>query len=204
MKIFIGSNNKNKIKEIKDICNGMGYEIINLMDENIFVEAVEDGQTIEENSFKKANAVYKVLKEIGYKDFMILSDDTGLMVEYLNGAPGVLSARFSGENSTYEENNDKLLKILHGVEYKDRGAKFLTVLTLMSENGEVIQFSGSVKGKILNERRGENGFGYDSIFYLEDIGKTFGELKNSEKNVISHRYNALVKFREYLIKKSKQ
>lgn len=197
MEIIIASNNENKIREIKDICRDLEYEILSLKEKGIYIDIVEDGSTIEENSFKKANEIYKILNKNNEKDFLVISDDSGLMVDYLDGEPGVRSARFAGDNATSEENNDKLLKLLDGIEYEKRGAKFLTVLTLIDDKGEINQFSGSVEGKIINERRGKNGFGYDIILYIEEIRKTFGELEKYEKNLISHRYKALLKLKEY-------
>ncbi|HJC99957.1 MAG TPA: RdgB/HAM1 family non-canonical purine NTP pyrophosphatase [Candidatus Dwaynia gallinarum] len=197
MKLIIASNNQNKVNEIKDICRDLNYEIVSLKDEGIFIDIIEDGSTIEENSFKKANEIYKYISKRGDKNFLVLSDDSGLMVDYLNGEPGVLSARFSGENSSDEKNSEKVLKLLDGVNYSKRGAKFLTVLTLIDDNGKKNQFHGGIYGKILEEKRGENGFGYDSIFYIEEIQKTFAELSKDEKNLISHRYKALMKLREY-------
>ena len=197
MKLIIASNNQNKVNEIKDICRDLNYEIVSLKDEGIFIDIIEDGSTIEENSFKKANEIYKYISKRGDKNFLVLSDDSGLMVDYLNGETGVLSARFSGENSSDEKNSEKVLKLLDGVNYSKRGAKFLTVLTLIDDNGKKNQFHGDIYGKILEEKRGENGFGYDSIFYIEEIQKTFAELSKDEKNLISHRYKALMKLREY-------
>ena len=198
MKIVIASNNQNKIKEIKLICKDLNYEILSLKDLEIFIEVEEDGETIEENSFKKANEIYKYLVNRGYKDFLVLSDDSGLMIDYLNGEPGVKSARFSGEECNDEKNNDKVLRLLGGVPYSKRGAKMMTVLTLMDENGKFNQFFGEVQGKILDCKRGENGFAYDSIFYIEDIQKTFAELQDYEKNSLSHRNKALIKLKDYL------
>ena len=186
MKLIIASNNQNKVNEIKDICRDLNYEIVSLKDEGIFIDIIEDGSTIEENSFKKANEIYKYISKRGDKNFLVLSDDSG-----------VLSARFSGENSSDEKNSEKVLKLLDGVNYSKRGAKFLTVLTLIDDNGKKNQFHGDIYGKILEEKRGENGFGYDSIFYIEEIQKTFAELSKDEKNLISHRYKALMKLREY-------
>ena len=199
MKLIIASNNQNKVNEIKDICRDLNYEIVSLKDEGIFIDIIEDGSTIEENSFKKANEIYKYISKRGDKNFLVLSDDSGLMVDYLNGEPGVLSARFSGENSSDEKNSEKVLKLLDGVNYSKRGAKFLTVLTLIDDNGKKNQFHGDIYGKILEEKRGENGFGFDSIFELENE-KTLAELTNEEKNKVSSRKIALEKLKEKLEK----
>lgn len=198
MKLIIASNNIHKIIEIKNICKDFNYEICSLKDENISIEVEEDGDTLEENSFKKANEIYKFLKERGEEGFLVLSDDSGLVVEYLNGAPGVYSKRFGGENSTDEENLRKVLMLLQDAKDGERNAKMITVLTLINENGEWKQFLGEVHGEILREKRGENGFGYDPIFYIKDKNKTFGEISNDEKNSISHRCNALFKLQKYL------
>lgn len=198
MKLIIASNNNHKITEIKNICKNFNYEIRSLKDENIFIDVEEDGNTIEENSFKKANEIYKFLKQRGESKFLVLSDDSGLMVDYLNGAPGVYSKRFSGENSTDEDNLIKVLTLLKEAKDNERNAKMITVLTLMNENGEWKQFLGEVQGEILREKRGENGFGYDPIFYIKEKNKSFGEISDEEKNSISHRYNALLKLQEYL------
>lgn len=198
MKLIIASNNNHKITEIKNICKNFNYEICSLKDENISIDVEEDGATIEENSFKKANEIYKFLKQRGESNFLVLSDDSGLMVDYLNGAPGVYSKRFSGENSTDEDNLRKVLTLLKEAKDNERNAKMITVLTLMNENGEWKQFLGEVHGEILREKRGENGFGYDPIFYIKEKNKSFGEISDEEKNSISHRYNALLKLQEYL------
>lgn len=198
MKLIIASNNNHKITEIKNICKNFNYEICSLKDENISIDVEEDGTIIEENSFKKANEIYKFLKQRGDSNFLVLSDDSGLMVDYLNGAPGVYSKRFSGENSTDEDNLRKVLTLLEEAKDNERNAKMITVLTLMNENGEWKQFLGEVHGEILREKRGENGFGYDPIFYIKEKNKSFGEISDEEKNSISHRYNALLKLQEYL------
>lgn len=198
MDLIIASNNEHKILEIKDIFKNFKISIFSLKDKKIFIEIAEDSKTIEGNSLKKANEIYKYLKSQNQNNFLILSDDSGLMIDYLNGAPGVMSARFSGENSTDDKNIQKVLNLLNSVEFKKRNAKFLTVLTLIDEFGNTNQFSGELYGRILNERRGENGFGYDSIFFLEDYNKTLAELNSSEKNSISHRRKAIDKLLNYL------
>ncbi len=197
MKLIIASNNENKINEIKRICQNLKFEIKSLKESNIFLDIVEDGHTISENSFKKAKAIYDYLVLLGEKEFLVLSDDSGLMVDFLNGKPGVFSARYSGENATDEQNNLKLLSELKNVNYENRCAKFVTVLTLFDEFGFWKQFYGSIKGKILCQERGNNGFGYDSLFFVEEKQKTFAQLSKDEKNMISHRYRALEKLNEY-------
>lgn len=197
MKLIIASNNENKINEIKHIYRNLEFEIKSLKESNIFLDVVEDGDTISQNSFKKAKGIYDYLILNGEKDFLVLSDDSGLMVDFLNGRPGVFSSRYSGANATDEQNNLKLLSELKNVNYENRCAKFVTVLTLFDEFGSWKQFYGSIKGKILREKRGSNGFGYDPLFFVEEKQKTFAQLSKEEKNLISHRYKALEKLNEY-------
>lgn len=200
MKMVIASNNGNKVREIRYIFNDLDFDIVSLKDEGILIDVVENGKTIHENSLKKAREVYDYLLGIGYKNFCVLSDDSGLIVDSLYGLPGVMSARFSGDNATNDENNSKVLKLMENIDDPYRTSSFLTVLTLILESGEEKQFEGELKGSILKEKRGKNGFGYDSIFYVEEFQKTLGEVSCEDKNSISHRYIALNKLREYLIK----
>lgn len=198
MKLIIASNNENKIREIRKVFSDMDLLIRSLKDESIFIDVEEDGETIPENSYKKAKEIYEYLKERGDRDFYVLSDDSGLMVDYLNGAPGVISKRFSGEESTDEKNNTKVLTFMDGVEEDKRDAKLITVLTLIDHDGFDIQFEGILEGKITREKKGDNGFGYDPIFYVEEFKKTLAEVTIDEKNSLSHRGRALRKLREYL------
>jgi XTP/dITP diphosphohydrolase len=121
-------------------------------------------------------------------------------VEHLNGQPGVYSARFAGENATYEDNNKKLLKLLEGVPYEKRKAYFKTVIAVVEREKETL-LEGKLEGYILDRHRGKNGFGYDPIFYVDDLGKTLAELTMEEKNKISHRANALVKLKNYILQR---
>lgn len=193
MKLIVASNNQHKIEEIKEILEKLDMDVLSLKDAGIDIEVIEDGETFEENAYKKAKEVFDIVK-----DAYVLADDTGLMVDAINGAPGVYSARFSGEGATYEENNSKLLDLLKNVEDKDRGAKFVCVMVLIMSKDKVIKVRGEVSGRILRETKGENGFGYDPLFYVEEYGKTFGKMTNEEKNSVSHRGRALEKLREAL------
>ncbi len=199
MKLIIGSNNKNKITEMKNILKGYNLNILSLEDLNIDIDVVEDGDTIFENSYKKAKEIHDHLISIGYNDFYVLSDDSGLMVDYLNGAPGVISKRFSGEDSGDVKNNEKVLSLMKDAKDHERSAKFITVLTLISKEGEINQFTGELFGYITKESIGNNGFGYDPIFYVKEFKKTLGELKSEEKNSISHRRKALNKLKDYMV-----
>lgn len=193
MKLIVASNNQHKISEIKKILEKLDMNVVSLKDAGIDIEVEEDGKTFEENAYKKAKEVFDIVKD-GY----VLADDTGLMVDAINGAPGVYSARFSGEGATYEKNNAKLLDLLKNVKDKDRGAKFVCVMVLIMGDSRIVKVRGEIEGRILREPRGKNGFGYDPLFYVEEFGKTFAEMSDEEKNSVSHRGRALEKLREAL------
>ncbi|MDV3427379.1 MAG: XTP/dITP diphosphatase [Bacillota bacterium] len=193
MKLIVASNNQHKISEIKNILEKLDMDVVSLKDAGIDIEVEEDGKTFEENAYKKAKEVFDIVE-----DAYVLADDTGLMVDAINGAPGVYSARFSGEGATYEKNNAKLLDLLKDTEDKDRGAKFVCVMVLIMRESRIVKVRGEIGGRILREPRGKNGFGYDPLFYVEELGKTFAEMSNEEKNSISHRGRALEKLREAL------
>ena len=181
-KIVLASNNSKKIKEIKDILNGLEYEVYSLndMDINIDVE------------------IYSYLKKRGEDNFLVLADDSGLEVDSLNGAPGVYSARYAGEHGNDYKNNIKLLEEMKGFKGDDRKARFVCVISLVDENGETKVVRGEVDGYIIEELKTEGGFGYDPLFFYEGFNKTFGEASSEEKNAISHRGNALKKLKEIL------
>lgn len=194
MKIIIATHNPHKTEEIKNFFKGYPVEIYSMADLGIKEDIEETGDTIEENALIKA----RFLKE--KVDGIVIADDTGLFVEHLNGQPGVYSARFAGENATYEDNNKKLLKLLEGVPYEKRKAYFKTVIAVVEREKETL-LEGKLEGYILDRHRGKNGFGYDPIFYVDDLGKTLAELTMEEKNKISHRANALVKLKNYILQR---
>lgn len=200
-KIVLASNNQKKIKEIKEILKGLQYEVYSLNDMNIDIDVEEDGITFEENAEKKAKEIYKYLKSKGEDNFIVLSDDSGLEVDCLNGAPGVYSARYAGEHGNDYKNNIKLLEEMKEFKGKDRSARFVCVIALVNDNGEVETVRGEVDGYILEELNTEDGFGYDPLFFYEGFNKTFHEASMEEKNAISHRGNALKKLKELLNKK---
>ena len=181
-KLVIATSNKGKLKEIKEMLGGM-YEIVSMKDVGFNAEIEETGETFEENSLLKAKAVYD------FCHLPSLADDSGLMVDALNGAPGVYSARFAGEDHSDKANRQKLLKELSDVSL--RTAKFVSVITLIDENEDENDGIGETKGEITREERGENGFGYDSLFFSYDLQKTFGQATDEEKNEVSHRSRAL-------------
>lgn len=199
-KLILASNNKKKIEEIKEILKDLSLEIKSLNEEGINIEVIEDGDTFKANSFKKANEIKEYLLSKGEEDFIVMADDSGLMVDYLNGAPGVYSARYAGEHGNDEKNNEKLLKELEGVEEAKRDAKFICYITLINSKGDTTGFYGEVKGRILEKANGLGGFGYDPLFFNEELNKTFGEASKEEKNKISHRGNALKQLGEEIKK----
>ncbi len=186
-KIFLATGNKKKIKEISAIFNGLGIELQSIQDGIKIPEVIEDGSTFEENSVKKALEISK------YLNMVTIADDSGLCVEALDGAPGIYSARYSGEDATDKTNNLKLVEELQGKE--NRRAKFVCVITLAKPNGETHSFRGELEGLIVDEPGGTDGFGYDPHFYISKYDKTLAEIPEI-KNKISHRAKALELLKE--------
>lgn len=190
MKLIIASNNKHKISEIKSILSGKFEEIISLAEANILHETVEDGETFLENSLKKAREICAISGAV------VLADDSGLCVNALGGAPGIYSARYSGEGATADSNNRLLLKNLEGIE--DRSAYFICTVALVYPDGREITAEGRVYGEIVDTYRGSHGFGYDPIFLVDGDSRTLAEMSDDEKNTISHRGQALKNLLEKL------
>lgn len=188
MKLVFATNNKHKLQEVRDIL-GNRVEVLSLGDINCNDDIPETGTTLEENALIKARWISS---KYGCNCF---ADDTGLEVEALNGAPGVYSARYAGEDCNSLANMEKLLHNL--TEKKNRNAQFRTVIALIIK-GEEILFDGVVKGEIATEKRGDSGFGYDPIFIPEGYSISFAQMGNEEKNCISHRFRATEKLRNYL------
>lgn len=182
MILLIASNNKHKIKEIKSILTDKFDKILSLEEAGILCNPEENGQTFYENAVIKANTVAQ------YTNYAVLADDTGLCVDALNGEPGVHSARYGGDHNS-AKNRKKLLKKLQDT--IDRSAYFQTVVALRYPDGKIITADGRVDGCILKTETGDNGFGYDCIFYCDELGKSFGEATEEEKNAVSHRSRAL-------------
>lgn len=187
-KIVFATNNSHKLAEIRAMLP-QGIDVLSLADINCHVDIPETADTLEGNALQKAQFIYE---NYGYDCF---ADDTGLEVDALDGAPGVHTARYAGEQHDTEANTDKLLSELK--EKNSRRARFRTIIALI-EKGEVHLFEGVVDGEISTERRGTDGFGYDPVFIPEDTGKTFAELGVSVKNKISHRARAVRKLMNYL------
>ena len=195
-KIVAASSNSHKIKEIQAIMSKFGMEVISRDEAGVPpFEIEEDGETFEENSYKKANEIMKATGEI------TVADDSGLMVDYLGGAPGVYSARFAGDHGDDGKNNEKLLKLLEGLPEEERKAKFVSVITLIFPGGEALVARGECAGRIIEAPTGENGFGYDPLFVPDGYDKTFAQLGPEEKNMISHRAKALEKLEKLLEEK---
>lgn len=187
--IILATGNKHKVSEIKDILSDLNVNIKPMIEFDNYPKVVEDGLTLEENATKKAVEVAKFFNSWS------VADDTGLEVEYLNGAPGVFAARYAGEGCTYEDNNKKLLKELENAD--NRKAKFRCVIALSDPQGnKVILSKGEINGIISEKISGTKGFGYDPIFFVEEQRCTFAELAEGIKNKISHRALALQDFKK--------
>lgn|SRR5690554_602600 len=188
MKIFIGSHNKDKIKEIESILTG--FEVLSLKEFPDAPDVDEDKDTIEGNACKKA------IENARFTGLLTAADDTGLFVRALNDKPGAYSARYAGEGCSYQDNREKMLREMEGV--TDRYAEFRTVVALADKNGLVATAHGVVAGEITTEELGDLGFGYDSIFKVTETQKTFAQMTNFEKNKISHRALAFLKIKEHI------
>ncbi|MCD6117853.1 XTP/dITP diphosphatase [bacterium] len=191
-KLLLATNNKDKIKELQAILDNSNISLVSLGDiSNIDIE--ETGSTLEENALIKAHAAFK---ETGLPS---IADDTGLEVDFLDGAPGVYSARFAGENATYADNNKKLIELLNGVSSEKRSARFRCVAAFVYKDVE-FSVEGVCEGLILDKITGSRGFGYDPVFFVKEEGKTFAEMTKEEKNRISHRGKAFRKAAEEIRK----
>lgn len=193
--MIVATQNKGKLKEIKNILKGINIPIISLAELDKKFRIREDRKTFLENALKKALPVSKV-----YRDDCVIGEDSGLEVEYLAGAPGVYSKRHSGKNATDQKNNFKILDQLQGVTGKQRKAWFKCCLALV-KNGKLLKaFEGKLNGRISYEIKGSNGFGYDPVFYIPKYRKTAAEISMEDKNKISHRAEAFSKLRAFLKK----
>ncbi|MCP5047183.1 MAG: RdgB/HAM1 family non-canonical purine NTP pyrophosphatase [bacterium] len=195
IKLLAATTNKGKLEEIKDLFDSSSVQIklYSLSDFNITADCPETGETFAENAAQKSLFYSQMAPDI-----YTAGDDSGLAVEALNGEPGVYSSRYSGPNATDDKNTAKLLEQLKGI--PNRNAKFVTTVCL-SKNGQLIAtFTGEVKGIIIDERQGNNGFGYDPVFYYPPYKKTFAQLTTEEKNHISHRSQAFEQLKDYFTK----
>ncbi len=190
MNLIISSNNKNKIKEINNLLKDLNVNLQSLNDIKYNKEIEETGTTFEENAYIKSKTIYDLFNEA------TISDDSGLMVEALNGAPGVYSHRFAGQECDDNKNNLKLVELLKNE--KNRNAKYVSVICYINKNGEVKYAKGEIKGIIIDTPRGDNGFGYDPYFFIPSLNKTMAEISIEEKNKISHRAQALNRLKEII------
>lgn len=191
LKLVLATRNIDKVREIQDALDGLGFDVITLDDYPEVPDIVEDGKTIEQNALKKATVVHSITGELS------LADDTGLEVDFLDGKPGVFSSRFAGKNASYNDNVEKLLSSMEGVPGEKRTARFRCVIAIVGRaTNQTVE--GVVEGMILEEKRGSEGFGYDPVFYIPGTGKTFAEMSLDFKNQISHRGLAVNKARKIL------
>lgn len=185
-KIIVATGNQNKMKEIREIIKRDDIEFVSLKDEGLQdIEIVEDGKTFEENAVIKAKTIADITKNI------VIADDSGLEVDYLDKAPGVYSARYMGEDTPYTIKNNHIIELLKDAKGEERSARFVCVIACVMPDGETFTTRGTIVGRIGYEEKGENGFGYDPIFYLPERGCTTAELPPEQKNEISHRGRAL-------------
>ena len=193
--IIFATGNQGKMREIRQILEGMDVEILSMKEAGIETDIVEDGADFTENAVIKAKAIAAMT------DHIVLADDSGLEIDYLNKEPGIYSARYLGEDTSYDIKNADLLRRMEGVEEKLRTARFVCAIAAIMPDGEVLTTLGFIEGHIGYEPKGENGFGYDPIFYLPEYGCTSAELTEEEKNAISHRGRALQAMRAELEKR---
>ena len=190
--MIFATGNENKMKEIREILGALPLEILSMKEAGVSADIVEDGKTFEENALIKARAICKLAGE------MVLAEDSGLEIDYLNKEPGIYSARYMGEDTSYHIKNKSLIDRLEGVPEEKRTARFVCAIAAVFPDGKELVVRGTVEGIIGYEEKGENGFGYDPIFYLPERGCTTAELPPEEKNSISHRGNALRLMKELL------
>jgi len=195
-KLVVATKNKGKLAEIKKVLSNMPFDVVAMSDIGIDIDVIEDGTTFEENSMKKAQEICIVSNTI------VMADDSGLEVDFLNGAPGIYSARFGGPEATDKDKNEKLLNMLKIVPFEKRKARFVCAIAIAFPDGRSFVVRDTCEGFIALECKGNNGFGYDPLFYVPQYEKTMAELEIDIKNEISHRAKALnkmaVKIQEYL------
>ena len=222
MRILFATGNQHKLREIREILEGTGIEVLSMKEAGYTSEPDEDGSTFEENALIKAKALAAAIpwfyggpacggntscalsKPRADRRFdAVLSDDSGLEIDALGGEPGVHSARFMGHDTPYEEKCAVILEKLKGIEGEKRSARFVCACAAAFPDGSAIMTKGIMEGRIASEYRGENGFGYDPVFYLPEFGKTAAELSEEEKNAVSHRGKALRAMAKKLLVKEK-
>ena len=195
-RIVFATGNEHKMEEVRMILADIGLEIVSMKEAGMDVDIIEDGTTFEENALIKAREIAKRLP-----GDIVLADDSGLEIDYLNGEPGIYSARYGGEETSYEKKNQMILDRLKGVEERDRTARFVCVIAAVFPDGEAKVARGTIEGYIGYESRGSNGFGYDPIFYTHEFGCSTAEMEPEQKNAVSHRGEGLRKMKNLLLEK---
>lgn len=186
MKRFVvASRNRGKLSEIREILKGFDLQIVSMEEVGIFEDIEEYGSTFEENALIKAREICRRTGE------MVMADDSGLEVDYLNGAPGIYSARFAGEGASDEDKNNKLLSLLRDVPFEKRSARFVCVIAVVFPDGESFTVKGTCEGFIGLETKGDHGFGYDPLFFMPEYGMTTAQMEPEQKHEVSHRGKAL-------------
>lgn len=200
--IIFATGNKNKMIEIRMILADLGCKILSQKEAGIQADVVEDGQTFEENALIKATTIADIARKMPeYKNAVVLADDSGLEIDALNKEPGIYSARYMGEDTSYDIKNQALIDRLEGVPDEKRTARFVCAIAAALPNGSTEVVRGTMEGRIVYEITGENGFGYDPIFYLPQFGCSSAELEPEKKNELSHRGEGLRKMRKVLEEK---
>lgn len=194
-RILFATSNQGKMKEVREILADLGVEVISMREAGVSAEIVEDGETFEENAVVKARTIMELTGEV------TLADDSGLEIDALGGEPGVYSARYMGEDTSYHIKNNNLIRRLSQVPRQQRTARFVCSIAAAFPDGEIITTDGVIEGLIGYEEAGENGFGYDPIFVVPQLGCTTAQLSDEQKNEISHRGKALRKMKEELRKR---
>lgn len=193
--LIVASGNLHKINEVKEILSPLGYNVQSMKEVGIDIEIEENGTTFEENALIKAKTISNISEKV------VLADDSGLEVEILDNAPGIFSARYAGEHGNDQANNKRLLRELQNVPMEKREARFCCAIAMVFPEGKEIVVTGECKGRIGYSPIGNNGFGYDPLFMIPRLGKSFAQLKKEEKNRISHRAKALEKLHKVLLER---
>lgn len=200
MKVIFATGNSGKMEEIRTIMSDLGIEVLSMKEAGVEADVVEDGKTFEENAMIKASAI-AALAQVKEMDAVVMADDSGLEIDYLGKEPGVYSARYAGRETSYDIKNHLLLSRMKGVPDEERTARFVCAIAAVFPDGSREVVRGTMEGRVAYEPAGENGFGYDPIFYLPEYGCTSAQLSPEKKNEISHRGKGLRMMRDVMEKK---
>ena len=192
MRIVFATGNQDKMREIREILSDLDMEIVSMEEAGVYMDVNESGTSFSENAQIKATVIAQELQDRNQqKETIVMADDSGLEVDYLHKEPGIYSARYLGKDTSYTEKNNTIIERLHGVPDEKRTARFVCAMAAVMPDGTILSTNESMEGQIGYEISGQNGFGYDPIFFLPEFGKTAAELSEEEKNRISHRGKAL-------------